>query len=87
MSWADLKPENRELAQKVLTQKQLRVFQHRMDGHSWHTIAIALNTTRSTCRGHYEAALQKLAKAHGVHPIDMSDKPRDIEVVMPKDHV
>lgn len=60
MSWADLKPEHRELALTILTTKQLRVFQHRIDGHSWRTIADALGMDRSTARHHYAVALRKL---------------------------
>ena len=61
MSWADLKPEHRALAIQHLTQKQLRVFQHRIDGHSWRTIADALGMDRSTARHHYAVAVRKLS--------------------------
>lgn len=63
MSWADVKPEHRQLANRILTTKQLRVVQHRMDGHSWNTIALALGMSRSNARQHYKAALEKL-RAH-----------------------
>ena len=62
MSWAELKPEHRALALEHLTPKQLRVFQHRLDGHSWKTIADALDMSRSGARQHYETAIKKMRR-------------------------
>lgn len=63
MSWADVKPELRALAAQTLTRRQLRVLQHKMDGHSWDTIATALGITKATAREHYKRAGEKLAEA------------------------
>lgn len=63
MSWSEVKPEHRDLAQRTLTTRQLRVLQHRLDGHSWNTIALALGISRTGARQHYKTAIDKLAKA------------------------
>lgn len=62
-NWQMLDQETRELAVQVLTQKQLRVFQHRLDAHSWGTIALALGISKATAREHYAAAIANLYDA------------------------
>lgn len=61
MSWANLPPERQATAKRILTTRQLRILQHRLDGHSWRTIAAAIGITEATCRAHYHAALTRIA--------------------------
>lgn len=61
MTWSNLPPERRDTAISILTTRQLRVLQHRLDGHSWRTIATALGINEATARAHYKAALQRIA--------------------------
>lgn len=49
-----------EIANQVLTQKQLRVLKYWVDGHSIRTIATALDLHESTIRGHLTAALRNM---------------------------
>lgn len=60
MSWNQLDPAIRDLAQRELTPRQLAVLQHRLNGHSWQTIADALRISRTTAREHHRAAIDKL---------------------------
>lgn len=61
MTWNTLHPDVRATAEQALTPLQLQVLQHRLDGHSWRTIARALNRNEATIRGHHRAALDRLA--------------------------
>lgn len=63
MSWVEISERNRELAEKVLTPKQLEVLRLVIDGHSYRAIARHLHVTEATVRGHYERALDKMGEA------------------------
>ena len=52
-----------DLATKILTEKQLRVLQLRLAGHSNRTIALALHIDESTVRGLHARALARLRTA------------------------
>lgn len=60
MSWNTVDPAHRELAEKLLTRRQFRVLQLRLDERTWDQIGYALGITEATARGHFEAALRKL---------------------------
>lgn len=62
MSWNTLPPDRKALATERLTPRQLRILQDRLNGHSWRTIATALHIHEATARGHYKAALDRLAR-------------------------
>lgn len=62
MSWSQLDPHYRELAETHLTPRQLQILRARLDGHSYRTIARTLNLDEATIRGHYERATRKLAQ-------------------------
>ena len=62
MSWLALQPESRELYAQILTPAQLDILRHRINGHSWRRIAMAVNLDESTCRGHYRRALERIRK-------------------------
>jgi transcriptional regulator len=56
-----ISPEIWKLANDVLTDKQLTVFELReKHGLSWHQIAIYTNRTKANARNHYEAATKKI---------------------------
>jgi len=63
MSWLEISPTNRELAETVLTTKQLEVLRLVIDGHSFRAIGRHLRVTEATVRGHYERALDKMGEA------------------------
>jgi DNA-binding NarL/FixJ family response regulator len=63
MSWTDLTQTIRETAERELTPKQLAVFQDRLNGHSWRTIANAHHINEATARGRHERALKRIAQA------------------------
>lgn len=63
MSWNQLTEHRRHQIQAELTPTQLKVFQHRLDGHSWRTIALALGIHEATARGHHKAAITRLHTA------------------------
>lgn len=52
MSWNTLPPKRRRHAETVLSDQQLRILKHRLDGHSARTIATALTLDESTVRYH-----------------------------------
>ena len=60
MSWAALDPERRELAEELLTPKQLEVFRYWLDGHSNATIARALDLDESAVRRRLARALRRI---------------------------
>ena len=62
MSWLSLDPAKRALYAKLLTEPQLNILRHRINGHSWRRIAMAVNLDESTCRGHYRRALERIRK-------------------------
>lgn len=64
MSYADLPAARRELAEKILTPKQLEVLKLRLDGYSWRDIALGCSIDRKTASDRYNRALDKLRK-HG----------------------
>lgn len=57
MTWSQLPPDIREIAERELTPRQLRVFELRMTGHSWRTIGDSLGIHEATARGHFRASL------------------------------
>jgi DNA-binding NarL/FixJ family response regulator len=57
MSWQQLPTERKDLARRILTDRQLDVFRHRLNGHSWRTIADAMHINEATVRGHHRAAV------------------------------
>lgn len=59
--WDDLPRERQELAEGLLSERQLYVLKARMDGHHMSTIARALGITEPTARIHFERALVKMA--------------------------
>lgn len=61
MSWGSLPQQRRDTAIAILTTRQLRVLQHRLDGHSWRVIGTALGISEATARAHYKAALERIA--------------------------
>jgi DNA-binding CsgD family transcriptional regulator len=58
--WESIPQERRDTAAKVLTEKQLQILRHRINHHTWRTIANTLDITEPTARGHYQAAIRKL---------------------------
>ena len=60
MSWAHVTPARRELAERILTAKQLDVLKLRTDGYSWRKIATALHIDQATARERYTRALDRL---------------------------
>lgn len=52
-----------EEARPHLTDRQYRVLQLRLKGHSWRTIGRALNMHEATARGHHNAAIEAIARA------------------------
>ena len=62
MSWLSLRPEARALYADILTEPQLDILRHRINGHSWRRIAMAVNLDESTCRGHHRRALERIRK-------------------------
>ena len=63
MSWNQLPEHRRNQITQELTPLQLKVLQHRLDGHSWRTIGLALGIHEATARGHHHAAIQRLRHA------------------------
>lgn len=61
MSWNDINPRHRQLAEQHLTPRQLQVLKLRLDGHSWRTIGRSLGISEATVRGHHQRALDNLA--------------------------
>ena len=62
MSWLALPAEQRATYQQLLTPTQYDILRHRVNGHSWRRIAMALNLDESTCRGHHRRALERIRK-------------------------
>ena len=56
-------PRITDLAAQVLTERQRRILEYRLAGHSWRTIGRALHISEATARGHHEAALRRLHQA------------------------
>lgn len=64
MSWDDLRPETRAIAERTLTEKQLRALQGHLAGATLSQIALDLGgVSRATAWGHIEAALRNLQHA------------------------
>lgn len=68
MSWNTLTAERRKHLETILTTRQLRILQNRLDGHTWRTIADALSIDEATCRGHYRRALARIEHARKDNP-------------------
>lgn len=62
MSWNTIPQEQRDLYAKILTPFQYDVLRHRMNGHSFRRIGMAMNIHEATVRGHYRAALEAIRK-------------------------
>lgn len=60
MSWNNLDQARRELAEQLLTDKQLEVFRYWLDGHSNATIARALDLDESAVRRRLARALRRM---------------------------
>ena len=60
MSYSELDPATRTIAERVLTRKQLDVFKLWCAGAGTARIAIMLDVAESTARGHLRRAHQKL---------------------------
>ena len=60
MSWKTLDPKTQDLAQALLTAKQLEVFRYWLDGHSNGTIARALSLDESAVRRRLRRALTRM---------------------------
>ncbi len=62
MTYANLPPHIRHIAETELTPRQLQILQDRLNGHSIWQIAKALDLDQSTVRYHYRRASQKIAR-------------------------
>ncbi len=49
-----------EIAQRTLTEKQLKVMRYWLDGHSFRNIGITMNISESTARGHLDRAFRRM---------------------------
>lgn len=65
--WNALDPELRELAERILTRRQLDTLKLHACGAGYDRIARVLGISRTTARGHLDAALTKL-RAHPDYP-------------------
>jgi len=62
VSWLALPQNRRDHYAEILTPIQLDVVRHRVNGHSYRTIAMALHRDEATIRGHYRRALERIRK-------------------------
>lgn len=60
MSFSELDPATREIAERTLTRKQLDVFKLWCAGAGSARIAIMLDVSEATARGHLKRARQKI---------------------------
>lgn len=60
VSYAELPADVRQVAERELTRKQLDVLKLWCNGYGVERIAMALDVSRSTARGHLRRALQKI---------------------------
>lgn len=67
MSWNTIPADRQAFIETILTPRQLEVLKARTNGHTWNTIATALNLDEATVRGHHKRALRKLANARKDH--------------------
>lgn len=58
MSWSTLPNEVREVAERVLTRKQLDVFRMRMNAASWSQVMIVCEISEPVARRTYNRAVQ-----------------------------
>lgn len=63
MSWSTLPPEIRELAQELLTAKELDALKLWDAGMGYRRIAVALDISPSTARDRVQNAIRKLVRA------------------------
>lgn len=63
MTWNQLHPDHRLLAENTLTRKQLDVYKLHLAGCGTRRIALMLDISQSTARTHLARAHQKLAIA------------------------
>lgn len=66
-TWDTLDPEQRAFLAANLTQLQHQVVQARINGHTWQTIANAMNLDEATIRGHHRRAIRRLNNARKGH--------------------
>ena len=62
MSWQHIPHETRELYARLLTPIQLEVVRHKANGHSYRTIARAMNRDEATIRGHHRRAVERIRR-------------------------
>ena len=60
MAYGELDPQTREIAERVLTRKQLDVFKLWCAGYGTARIAVILDVAEPTARGHLRRAIQKI---------------------------
>ena len=60
MSFRSLPVEVREIAERVLTRKQLDVFRMRMNGASWNQVMTVCEVSEPVARRAYNRAAQKI---------------------------
>ena len=60
MSFASLPLEVREVAERLLTRKQLDVFRMRMNGASWNQVMTVCEVSEPVARRTYNRAAQKI---------------------------
>ena len=60
MSFRSLPAEVREIAERVLTRKQLDVFRMRMNGASWNQVMTVCEVSEPVARRAYNRAAQKI---------------------------
>lgn len=60
MSWSEMSPYVKHVAARELTEKQLRILQDTINGHSATTISRAYGIAPSTVRYHLDRALKNL---------------------------
>jgi transcriptional regulator len=63
VAWRDLDPRIRELAEEVLTERQLAAFKIAEDGAGYWQIATVLDCSRSAARDLVKVARRKVEKA------------------------
>lgn len=58
MSWSTLPDEVRDVAERVLTRKQLAVFRMRMNGATWSQVMLTCEISEPVARRTYNRAVQ-----------------------------
>jgi DNA-binding CsgD family transcriptional regulator len=63
VAWPDLDPRIRELAEEVLTERQLAAFKLASDGAGYTTVAVSLDISRSYARDLVRESQRRLERA------------------------